>query len=255
MSTTCSRSVLVLERDQVGERRGRTLHQRDTHLGDDAQVGLGEHAIRERAEPVLEQLPGIAPGDRAHTGPHDLALGKHDLQAGLPHEVVPVRRVADAAVQRVADDASPAEVGAVEHEGAVGVFQVFSQVEIRDARLQEGVAVPLVDLEDLVHLRAGVDHDGACEPRRRAAVAVVLSCRHRGERHPVLVGGPDDRLDFFDASGRDHRRRASRQVRSDGIRVGVLGQLGLVGDHPLLADDLGERRQCSLEGLFTYSGR
>ena len=30
--------VLVLERDQVGERRGRTLHQRDAHLGDDAQV-------------------------------------------------------------------------------------------------------------------------------------------------------------------------------------------------------------------------
>ena len=33
--------------------------------------------------------PGVAPGNRAHAGPHDLALGKHDLHTGLPHEVVP----------------------------------------------------------------------------------------------------------------------------------------------------------------------
>ena len=92
------------------------------------------------------------------------------------------------------------------------------EVEPADARLDHRVAELLVDLEHAVH-PAQVDDDRAADARRRAAVAVVLADPRDPERHAVLVGDPDDRLDLLDASPagrpRQPRSRPSPCARRD----------------------------------------
>ena len=227
---------LLLERDEVRHRCGRALHERDAHLRDDAQVGLGEHPVRVRTEAVGEQLPRVRSGQRAHAGAHDLALRQDHLEARLPQEVVTVGRVADAAVERVADDAAPPEVGRVEHEDGVCRLQVLVEVEVRDAGLQQGIAVLLVDLQDAVHPLAHVDDDRAGQPWRRAAVAVVLARGDRRQRDAVTVGDPHDLLDLLGAPGSDDGGREELIVAEHRIGVAVGLQPGRVVDDVLPAD-------------------
>jgi hypothetical protein len=62
-------------------------HQPETHLGADAVVGLGEHAVQRRAVAPLEHLPGLVALDAAHAGAVDIAVGHHHFHAALHQEV------------------------------------------------------------------------------------------------------------------------------------------------------------------------
>ena len=116
-STTCSRSLLLVERDQEGRRGRRAAHELDAHLRDDAEVRLREQPIRRTARSRSRNscqccCPAAPPMPVRTTSPS----GSTTSSPAATSEVVAVRRVADAAVERVADHAAPARSGRVQHQ-------------------------------------------------------------------------------------------------------------------------------------------
>ena len=130
-------------------------HEPDAHARDDPVVGLDEERVEDRPEPALVQVPGLVVGHRAHAGAQELAVGEDDLHAAGRHEVRAVRQVGDAVVERVADDAAPAEVGDGEHEVVPAGLQRVVEVEPAHAGLDDRVGELVVDLEDAVHADGG----------------------------------------------------------------------------------------------------
>ena len=190
---TSEMSSSSLEGDHVRAVAGGFRHQPDAHLRDDTEVRLRKDAVHVRTEAVLEQLPGVVARHRAHAGSHDVAAGQHDFHAALHHEVIAIRRVTHSMIQRIAHHAAPARVRHVEPQFEAVRLDVVVEVEVADARLDQRVAELLVHLEDAVHA-AHVEHDGARQHRRRAAVREVLAARDRPQRNAGSVCGLDDRL-------------------------------------------------------------
>ena len=122
---------------------------------------------------------------------HDAAIGQDELHA---EDVID----GDAVLERV----RPAGVGGdVAADGAgplarrvggevVAVrLQVIGQPEVDDARLDDGVAIAIVDFEDALHPRQG-DHDAAADRQTAAGQAGAGAARQ--ERHVQLVAELDD---------------------------------------------------------------
>ena len=202
----------------------RRRQQPDAHLRDDPVVRLHEELVGSRPEPALVDVRGLAVRDPAAARPHQLAVREHDLHPALHPLVDAVGEVRDPVVERVPDDAAPAEVGDGEHQLVAARLDRVVEVEPADARLDDRVRRLLVDLEHAVH-PAEVDDDRAAHPRRGAAVAVVLADARDPDRHPVLVGDPDDLLDLLDRLRLDDGRGLvvvpARGTRRDrGTRAG-----------------------------------
>jgi hypothetical protein len=142
-------------------------------------------------------------------------------------------------VERVADDAAPAEVGDREHQLVAAGLDRLVEVEPAHARFDDGVPQLLVDLEHAVHPSQAQD-DRAAHSRRRAAVPVVAASAMRPERDLVLVRDPHDLLDLLDRLGHDHRRGGVVVPALVGKRVAKLAQVGLVGEHAVGTDGGGE---------------
>ena len=159
-------------------------HEPEAHLRDDAEVRLREHAVEVRAEAVLVLLPGLRARQRAHAGAHELAVGQHDFHAAVRVEMVAVRvrRIAGAVIERVADDAAPARIRAVDPELEVPLADVPIEVEIADARLDERVGLrSSTSRMRFMRLRSSTtlpERTG-----RRAAVAEIAARRDRVERN------------------------------------------------------------------------
>ncbi len=150
------------------------------------------------------------------------------------------RRVTHAMVHGVADQAAPTRIGAVEPDLQLVVAQVPVEVEIADPRLDEGVGAGLVDLQHAVHALE-VEHHGAGETRRGAAVGKVAPRRNGPERDLELVGDGDDALHLLDrvrrqGPGGDVFERLFTFERAVGVAVGV--DVLVAGQHPVRAEDL-----------------
>ena len=86
-------------------------HEPVAHLRDDPEVALHEHLVRRRAQAALVAVPGpVALASRPCPCASG-AVGEDDLHPALRLLVDAVGHVAHAVVERVADDAAPAEVG------------------------------------------------------------------------------------------------------------------------------------------------
>jgi hypothetical protein len=145
--------------------------------------------------------------------------------------------VADAVIERVADDATPSGVRRIDPQLQIALLDVAVEIEVADARLHDGAAAPLVDGDDSVHALE-IDHDATRQNRRRAAIAQVLAGRDRIERQLVLVGNAHDLLHLLDADRRHGGRREPlrRLIALRRIRVAIERHI-LVGlEHPLLAN-------------------
>ncbi len=134
-------------------------HEPDAHPRDDAVVGLDEEGVEARSEAALVQMPRPVARKGAHPGAQHLAVGQHDLHAARRAEVLAVGQVGDAVVERVADDAAPADVRDRQHEVMAARDDRVVEVEPAHARLDDGVGELLVDLQDPVHVAQA--HDGA----------------------------------------------------------------------------------------------
>ena len=139
-------------------------------------------------------------------GAQHFAVREHDLHPAVRGHVLRLREVGHPVVERVPDDAPPAQVGDRDHQLVAARLDRVVEVEPADARLDDGVGELLVDLEHPVHVPQADDHRPV-HARRRAAVAVVLARAVRPERDPMLVRDPDDRLDLLDRRRHDDRRR------------------------------------------------
>ena len=214
-------------------------HQPKAHLRDDAEIRLAEQARDIRPEAVLVVGPRGVVGERGHAGAHELAVRQHDLHAAVAAEVIAIlaERVADAVIERVADDAAPTGVGRIDPELELALLNVAVEIEVDDAGLDDRAAAPFVDGDDAVHALQ-IDDDAARQDRRRAAVAQVLARRDRVQRQLVLVRDAHDLLHLLDVDRRDGGRREPfrRLVAFRRVRVAIERDV-LVGlEHPLLAD-------------------
>ena len=148
------------------------------------------------------RLPGSAPMPVRMTSPFASTIS-------MPHCALmstPYGQVRGAVLERVADDAPPADVGHREHELVTAGLDRLVQVEPAHAGLDDGVPELLVDLEHAVHLPQAHEHR-SLHARRGAAVPVVAAGRVRPQRHAVPGGDADDLLHLLDRR-RHHDRRA-----------------------------------------------
>ena len=227
----------------------RHRHQPHAHLRDDPEVRLHEERVERGSEASLVHVPGPVSGHRAHAGAEQLAARQHDLHPARGRHVGAGREVRRAVLERVADDAAPAEVGHRHHEAGPGRAERVVEVEPADARLDDGVRAVLVDLEHAVHPPQAHEH-GPVEARRGSAVAVVHPRRVCPERDRVLVRDPHDRLDLLDRLR--HQRRRGRVVvpRREREWVSERAELVLAGDHRVGA----KRRAECVERLLGQVG-
>ncbi len=169
---------------------------------------------------------------------------------------VEAQGVADAVVQRIADGAAPARVGGVDPDLQPAVLDVAVEVEIGDARLNQGEMALGVDLQHAVH-PLQVDDDAAADIGAGAAIGVVLAGGDRVERDPVPVGCPDNGLDLL------HRVRANggRGDQLIGLvlghreRVPIREQVVVRGEDPVLPDGGLEFPKGGCEVLRADAGR
>ena len=175
-------------------------HQPVAHLRDDAEVRLHEQLGGRRAEAALVERPGRVAVHGAGPGAEQVAVGQDHLQAAVRRLVDAVGHVGEAVLERVRDDAAPADVDDRGDEVVAARLDGFVEVEPAHARLDDGVAELLVDLEDPVHVAEG-QHHRAAHLRRGTAVPVVLPAADGPEGDAVLVRDPDDRLDLLHGRG------------------------------------------------------
>ena len=166
-----------------------------------------------RAEAALVAVPGPVALHRPHARAHHGAVGEDDLHPALRLLIDAVGHVAHPVVERVADHAPPAEIGDRDAQLVPAGLDRLVQVEPAHARLHDRVAQLLVDLQHPVHVAQRHDHRAA-HARRGPAVAVVAALPVGPQRHALLVGDREDRLDLLDRLGHEDGRR--------GVVVGAL---------------------------------
>ena len=156
----------------------------------------------------------IVPRDRSVAGADHRPGAEHRLHAAAEPEMVEIRPVAGALVERVADHA------ALGRPGGGGVHPlpapppefVRQHLEAHPG-LHGGEPHALVDLENPVHAPAEVEHRHARGGGRAGSEAHVVAGGGGEERHPVRVGEADQGGDLPGRAGIEHRRRPSVAAR------------------------------------------
>ena len=128
-----------------------------------------------------------------------------------------------ALVADVAADRAGALAGRIGGVVKAGAGQVLVERGVDDARLDDGVAVAEIDLENLPHPRED-DHHAAADRQAAAGQARARAARH--ERHAVLVAQLHDRGDFGRRLRKDGHVRA---VLFDDERVALVRRPGRNG--------------------------
>ncbi len=228
-------------------------HEPESHLGDDAEIALREEAGRVRAEAVAVFLPGVGVRHCAHASAHDFAIGEHRLDAADRVGVLAEERhrVAHAAIERIAEQAAPGDIGTVDPDLKALFPDIAVEVEVADTGLHEREVALVIDAQDPVHALQ-IDDDAAAQVGGGAAVGVVLTGRYRVQRRPEAVGDADDFLHLLDGCGRDGRR-GQRTPRMTEVAIELEVLVGR--EDPLLANGRGELANGVREGFGADIGR
>ena len=187
-------------------------------------------------------MPAVIALHGAHAGAHQATVRKHHLEPAEVARVQAIGRVADAVIERVADDRAPGVAGHGHPERRLFALQVLVKIEEADARLEHAIAQRGIELQDAVHA-AEVEHDRSRHARRIRTVPEVLAARGRPERGLVLIGEAHDGLHLFHAARRERGRSGPLlfRARCVDVRVGIAVLVGR--EHPALADHALERLQ------------
>ena len=197
-------------------------HQPDAQLGHDAEVGLAEQAVEERPDAVREQVGGTRVGIMAEAGVEYLAAGQHHLHPGDMLQPVAVRRMTEAALENIADEAGVgAGAGAVDLQRNAARVQVVGQLLLGDAGLDYRVRQLGIDQDDAVHARQ-IEHHLAIGNCAGVAVAPVLAGADRIDGSVVGARQRHQRDDVGARAGADHRQR-QRAARGSAARIAVQG--------------------------------
>jgi hypothetical protein len=158
----------------------------------------------------------VRAGERAIRGPQDAPIAQHHFQTAAHAEVIEVRGVPGAFVERVPDN--PAFRGArgrIHHEAVAAPAQLVVHLLVGHARLDRGEAQRLVDLQDAIHARADIDDNVSGPDRAPEAVPSVFAGAEAVERDTVLVRNANNRLHLCGRCRIHHARRASVPTRQE----------------------------------------
>ncbi|MCY1420624.1 hypothetical protein D9M71_362510 [compost metagenome] len=246
---------LVLELDLERLEHRRLGHQPEAHLGADAVVGLGEHAVQGRAVAPLEYLPGVVAFHAAHAGPVDVTVGQHHFHAALHQEVFAIRGVADATVHGVAQRTGDGRRGGErQHQRNVVFLQVVVQLLVGHTRFDQRSAQVRIDVEDLVHFLQVENHLAALA-RCRGAVTEVPPGGDGPDRNPVFVADLHHALHLLDRGGGNGSGRRMFGVVHRHHDLGVGDQLLVLDQDILLAQQRTELADRLLEIGGIHSAR
>ena len=81
--------------------RWRSLHQPESHLGDDAVVGLGKDTVHVRTRAPFGSLPAGGVWHATHAGTDHVAVGQYHFHAAGEEEMISVGSIAGSSVERV----------------------------------------------------------------------------------------------------------------------------------------------------------
>ena len=185
----------------------RRRHQPHRHPGDDAEVRLREQAVEGR--------PDAPAAERRRTGARKPAESRFEALAVRQHHLVPARiravvahgRVAEAALEGVADHAAiGAGARGVHPEPGTALLEVGVQLALGHTGLDRHVGQLLVERDDAVHA-AEIDEHAVARGNARP-VAPVLAGAERVERHAVPVRYPDDLLNVIPIPRAENRKDA-----------------------------------------------
>src|SRR5262249_41876395 len=117
-------------------------------------------SVKSRTTSAVGDVPGLRAGKCTIGSPQDASITQHDLQAATHAEVIEVRGVAGALVERVPNNAAFRRPrGRVHHENMAPPTQLIVHLLVGYAGLDRGEAESFVDLEDALHARANIDDD------------------------------------------------------------------------------------------------
>ena len=174
--------------------------QPDPDLGDDGQrpFAADQHADQVEARMVFRRAAEL----------DDRAVGQHGLDAQhvIDRDAVLERvRAAGIGGHVAADRAGPLarRIGGIVIAGAL---QRIGEPEVDHARLDDGVAVAEVDLQDPLHPR---EHDHHAAAHRQAAAGQARARPARQKGHLVAVAQPHDRGHVGRSSGETRPRPGS----------------------------------------------
>src|SRR5690606_4656221 len=127
---------LVLEDDLERLEYRRLGHQPEAHLGADAVVGLGEHAVQGRAIAQLKDRPAVAAIHTTHTDALDITVGHYHFHPAPHHEVLAAGSVTHSTGHGVAHRAGNGRgCGGGQHDRQVVCLDVVVQLTVGHARL------------------------------------------------------------------------------------------------------------------------
>jgi hypothetical protein len=88
----------------------------------------------------FEERKQLASFHGAHTRPHYIAIGKHNLHAALCLGVLAVRSVSESLLQRVPDDGAPSERWGTRPGRKPSPLDLLVEVEESDSGLDDGIS-------------------------------------------------------------------------------------------------------------------
>src|SRR5262249_39436550 len=171
-------------------------------------------SVKSRTTSAVGDVPGLRARKCTIGSPQDASITQHDLQAATHAEVIEVRGVAGAFVERVPNNAPFRRPrGRVHHENMAPPTQLIVYLLVGHAGLDRGEAESLVDLEDAIHARADIDDDVSGPDGAPEAVPPVLARAETVESDTVLVRDANN-LPHVCGRGRvHHTRRTSIPTR------------------------------------------
>ena len=151
----------------------------------------------------------------------DIAIGQHNLHTALRLRVLTVGSIADTTVHGVSQDGPPSDGRYRRPELQPPTLDLLEEIEEGDPRLDDRIAVFLVDLDDLLHALQ-VEHNGPLVNGAGPTVPQILATGNHPQGYLVSVGELDDRLDLFDAVGPDGAAGAVLCSEREDVAVGLI---------------------------------
>jgi len=201
----------------VGLRGGSKV---DAELGDNAEVGLEEEPIEAGTKAAFVEGERFVVCHGAGAGPEELSGRKDYLHAALRLGVLAVGSVAEATIEGVAEDGSPANGGNGGPEMEALALNLVIEIEEGNAGLDDGIAVFAIDLDDAIHA-VQIQNHGSLDDGTGASISQIPAAGDGPQRNLVCVGEPDNFLDLFSGFGSDGAGGLVIRRGREGITVGI----------------------------------
>lgn len=194
--------LLAIHLHHGARERLRLRHEPVSCAGDYAEIRLGKQSVEMCPEAVLHAVRQTRLIHGAHTGAQQVAIREYYLKAAQTLEVISLKGVTAAVLQRIGDHAAPPRRWHCHPELQALPLNMAVQIKKAHARLQDRVGLFLIDLDNAVHALE-IERDHVRAHWRGATKTEVLAGGNHPEWNVMLVADPHKLLHFLCILGRN----------------------------------------------------